>query len=179
MKTFKTLAIVKYPRALVWTTVRDHLPELVPHLADIADVEIQSRDESTSGIIRLVNFWRAETQIPSILKSVVTPEMLSWTDRAEWRPDTWECRWQIQPYFVAGGAQCNGVTRYEEAMAGRGTRLVYEGNLDLSTARVSGVPALVTGASASAIEAFVAGLIPRNFQKLAQAVSHYLQSDVI
>jgi len=178
MKTFRTLAIVKHPRSLVWTTVRDHLPELVPHLADIAHVDIQSRDESADGIIRLVNSWRADTQIPALFKSVVAPEMLSWTDRAEWRPDTWECRWQIQPHFVTGGAQCTGVTRYEVAMAGRGTRLVYEGDLDLSTARVAGVPALVTSVSVTAIEEFIAGLIPRNFQKLAQAVNHYLQSGV-
>jgi hypothetical protein len=176
VKAFKTIAVVKHPREAVWIAMRDRLPDLVRLLSDIEAVESQARDEDPDGVVRLVNLWRARAQVPAALAPVVTPEMLAWTDQAEWRPDAWECRWQIQPRFLTGGVRCAGVTRYAEAMAGRGTRLTFEGSLDVSTTGLPGGVALLGGATGRAIEAFATGLIPRNFQKLAHAVDRYLEA---
>jgi hypothetical protein len=174
MKSFKTLAVVKHPRPVVWATVRDHMADLAANMADIAAIEVQQRAERDDGVVTLLNVWRADTRIPSMFASIVTPDMLCWTDRAEWWPDAWETRWQIQPYFVTSGSACIGVTRYEEAMAGRGTRMTFQGQLDFSSVTVPGISGLVFKASSSPLEAFAASLITRNLQQLAHAVSRHL-----
>lgn len=167
MKTFKTITVVKHPRPIVWATIRDHLDDLAPILGDIEGVSVQSRSDTPDGI-RLVNLWRAKVAIPESLSSVITPDMLAWTDHAEWRTPSWECHWQIKPHFYSDRIRCVGTTTYEEAMAGRGTRLIFEGDLDVLASNIPGVSAL--------IESFTTRLIPKNFQKLAKAVAQYLET---
>ena len=43
------------------------------------------------------------------------------------------------PQVFADRVDCVGVTRYEEAMGGRGTRIVLEGELDVATGKLPGV----------------------------------------
>lgn len=176
MKTFRTVAVVKHPRELVWLAVRDHMSDLVPRLEDVTSVLTQRRTEEPDGTIVLVNLWQARTDVPSVLKSLVKPDMLAWTDQAEWDERLWECQWQIQPVFVSGGPVCAGKTHFEPAIGGRGTRLAFNGSLDISKATIPGMPGLLAAASTSAIESFVATLIPRNFLKLAQAAGQYLDA---
>jgi hypothetical protein len=165
MKNFKTIAVLKHPRPLVWSAIRDHLDEFAPRLDDIKAVQTESRTE-TPEVVRLVNIWRAQVPIPETLASLIKPDMLAWTDHAEWRSPAWECHWQIEPHFFSDRIRCVGVTRYEEAMAGRGTRLIFQGDLDVMATPIPGSTAL--------IESFTTRLIPRNFQKLAKAVSQHL-----
>lgn len=176
MKTFKALAMVKQPRQDVWSLVRDRLVDLVPLLDDVRGITVESRADDADGTVRLVNVWRAKAEIPALLRSVVKPEMLTWTDRAVWQPDAWECRWEIQPHFMGEATECTGVTRYEEAMGGRGTRLVFEGTFNVLPARLPGVTSLIGGPTARGIEAFVTALVPKNFQKLAKAADAHLAS---
>ena len=171
MKPFRTIAVVRQDRGTVWSLVRDHLDELVPHLGDVESVTVDSRHQSPDGTVHLTNIWRARADVPVLLRSVVKPEMLAWTDTAEWSDADWSCRWRIRPHVMAERVDCVGVTRYEEAMGGRGTRMVMEGQLDVASGRMPGVTSLIGGPTARGIESFVTGLVPRNFQKLAQAIS--------
>jgi hypothetical protein len=124
VKPFRTLAVVRQDRQRVWTLVRDRLDELVPLISDVDSVTVESRREGADGTVQLVNLWRAKADVPVLLRSVVKPEMLAWTDRAEWKPADWACHWRIEPQVFADRVDCVGVTRYEEAMGGRGTRIV-------------------------------------------------------
>ena len=174
MKTFKALAVVKQPREEVWSAVRDRMADLVPLLDDVRDISVESRTEEDDGTVRLVNVWRADADIPALLRSVIKPEMLAWTDRAVWQPGSWECRWEIKPHFMGEATECTGTTRYEEAMGGRGTRLVFDGEFSVLANRLPGVTSLIGGPTARGIEAFVTALVPKNFQKLAKAVDAHL-----
>ncbi|MGF1520462.1 MAG: hypothetical protein ACFCVB_22065 [Nodosilinea sp.] len=167
MKTFKTIAVVKHPREIVWQTIRDRLDELAPLLGNIEDVSVQSRTDGPDGV-RLVNVWRAKVPIPESLTAVIKPDMLAWTDHADWRDRTWECQWQITPHFFSDRIHCVGATRYEDAMAGRGTRITFQGDLNVLASNIPGASAL--------LESFTTQLIPRNFQKLGKAVAQHLEA---
>ena len=118
MKGFRTLAVVRQDRERVWTLVRDRLDELVPLISDVDSVTVDSRREDPDGTVHLVNLWRAKADVPALLRTVVKPEMLAWTDRAEWLPSDWVCRWRIEPQVFSDRVDCVGETRYEEAMGG-------------------------------------------------------------
>lgn len=175
MKT-RSISIVRHPLDAVWTAIRDHLPELVRYLDDIESVTVQSREELPDGTVRLINVWRAKPKLPAIVASRIRPDMLSWTDRAEYRPAVLECHWNLEPHFFSERIRCPGVTRYEPAMGGRGTRVTFENDLQISLQHLPGVPSLLEGTLASGIESFVAALIPKNLRKLTDAAAKFLDA---
>ncbi len=174
MKTFKCVVVVKYPRDLVWSTIQDRLSEVVPFMDDIEKVTVVERHQQPDGIVRLVNVWRASPSIPPLLSTVITPEMLAWTDRAEWRPQTYQCHWRIEPHFYPERTQCSGTTRYESAIGGRGTRLTFEGQLDVDITNLARVPFMLGETLSRGVESFVTTLVPKNFRKLTNALSAFL-----
>jgi hypothetical protein len=174
MKPFKTFAMVKHPVDVVYATVRDRLAELVPLLGDVDAVTTESREDGPGGTVRLVNRWKARADVPAALSSVIRPDMLAWLDRAEWREAERACHWRIEPLFAPDRTQCEGVTRYEPAMGGRGTRITFDGGIAVTAKGLPGVPAMLEGVVAGGIESLVTTLVPRNFQKLAGAVEKLL-----
>ncbi|MBV7335253.1 hypothetical protein KFU94_44840 [Chloroflexi bacterium TSY] len=102
------------------------------------------------------------------------PEMMAWTDRALWRTKNYECQWSIEPKFLPELTTCSGRTIYQPAMGGRGTRITFEGELDLSPRKISGASAFMGDALLKGVESFATSLIPKNFRKLAEAASQFL-----
>jgi hypothetical protein len=174
MKEFRSLAVLRHPRHAVWAAMRDRTPALAVHLADVAEIVELSRSDSGDGVVELVNVWRSAAKIPGILRPVLSPEMLAWTDTASWDQHRYECHWRIEPRLMSDACECRGVTRFEEAMAGRGTRIVFGGTFSVIPARLPGATAVIGGPTARGIEAFVTSVVPRNFSKLAKAVESSL-----
>jgi len=168
----RTVTIVKHPLRSVWLAIRDWLPEIALKIDDIESVQLRERTEHDDGSVTVVNLWQACPKIPAIIAAHVRPEMLRWTDRATWTAKDFRCTWQIEPHYFSGRLECHGVTRYEAALGGRGTRLTFSTEM-----RLVGAPsgALETTLLAVA-EPFLQALIPRIFQKVAAAVSAYLNA---
>jgi len=169
MKPFKCVMVVRHAPTLVWGVVRDRLPELVPYMRDVDAIVTASRVEPARGIVRLVNRWTAKAPIPQSLAGVIRPEMLGWTDYAEWNEIRWTCGWRIEPRFLSDRVKCAGMVHYESAMAGRGTRVTFEGALEITAGG-----GFLAGPLSSAVEGFVTSLIPRNAQHLYRAVDTFL-----
>jgi hypothetical protein len=177
MKPFKSIIVVKHPRDLVWKTILDRLPDLVPYLDDIDTVTTQDRQELPDGVVQLVNIWKADIQIPAALHSIINPSMLAWTDRAQWRQRHAQCHWSIEPHFFPERIRCAGVTHYESAIGGRGTRITFEGQLEVSAHKLAGMPAFMGDNAGKAIEFFVTSLIPKNFRKITDALGVLLDKE--
>ena len=174
MKPFKSISVVKHPRELVWTTVRDHLPELVPLMEDIRQITELRREEDGGGIVCLDNLWQADPKLPALLKGDLDPDKLSWIDRAEWHAHMYECRWRIEPRYLPELVQCFGLAKYELAMGGRGTRVTFEGQIGIDPAKSTSLPAFVDASLLRGFEGLVSALIPNNLRKLTIAVEKYL-----
>jgi hypothetical protein len=172
----KTITILKHPTELVWVATRDRLPEIVPLLDDIESMTVQSREEKSDGTVNLVNVWKARPKFPAAVTSHIRPEMLAWNDYAQWSPRNFQCNWRMEPHFYTDRIKCYGVTRYEPAMAGRGTRITFVTNIELFVRDLPGVPALLEDTLSKAIEFFVSALVPQNFRKIAQAVGSLLDT---
>lgn len=174
MKTFSSVTIVKYPLDLVWSTVRDRLPELVPLMEDIEKVTQLKREETPDGTVLFDNLWQANPKLPAVIAANLSPDKLAWIDRAEWRPESYECHWRIEPRFLPDQIQCWGKARYEPALGGRGTRITFEGQLGIGAQNTAGLPAFMDGSLLSGFEALASSLIPKNMRKLTEAVSEFL-----
>jgi hypothetical protein len=145
-------------------------------LDDIESVTVQSREEKSDGTVNLVNVWKARPKLPAAVTSHIRPEMLAWNDYAQWSPRNFQCNWRMEPHSYTDRIKCYGVTRYEPAMAGRGTRITFVTNIELFVHDLPGVPALLEDTLSKAIEFFVSALVPQNFRKIAQAVGSLLDT---
>jgi hypothetical protein len=174
MKAFNTVEIVKAPVDEVWRAIRDRLDELVPHLDEVQSVTVQHREELPDGSVRLINLWRGKANIPAVLKSVIKPELLAWTDHALWNLATRECTWQIELHLDRERTRCHGTTKFTPAIGGRGTRVTFAGEFAMNAKGMRGVPVMLESAVEAGAEAFITSLIPGNFRKLVQAAANVL-----
>jgi hypothetical protein len=175
MKKFKNVIIVKHPKTPVWKTMRDRLPEMVPYLDNVASITQVQRQPGKAGSVQLVNLWKADVKIPAAIQSIIDVPNLSWLDRAEWLESRSECRWSIEPQFLPGSIRCAGSTHFEPALGGGGTRITFEGELEVSADRISGLPGFAQTAASHVMEALVISLVPKNFRKITDAISILLE----
>jgi hypothetical protein len=94
--------------------------------------------------------------------------MLRWTDTAVWKDDLSECHWEISPHYHAEHITCTGITKFEPAMGGSGTRVTFEGTLDIAQNKV------VTGMLLQGVEIIIGKVIPNNFNKMMNTLGNYL-----
>ncbi len=174
MKPIRALALVRYDRDLVWRTVRDELPALATLLSDVRSVETTSRRNGPGDEVELINLWEADVAVPAILSRMVRPDAVRWTDVAKWSAADHVCRWSIEPHLFAGAIRCQGATRYEAAMGGRGTRLTLTGEIEIARSTLPAALAKLGAPAVTAIESMVTTVVPRNLTKLAAAVTRHL-----
>ncbi len=182
MKPFKSVAIVKHPIEQVWLTVLNRLPDLVPFMEDMEKISQLKREDLPYGVTRLDNLWQAKPMLRlSPGSSTATgqglqlkPEMFAWIDRAEWRPQDHACHWQIESRFMPDALKCWGVTSYEPAIGGRGTRVTFEGKLGMSTGTLLPGLGFLDGSLMSGFETLASSLIPKNMRKMTEAVGIFL-----
>ena len=78
---FKVTEIINHPHEEVYLTYRDRLPQLVPYLPNVDDVEVLE-DEDTEEGKRLLNRWIVSGSIPRTVRPFFKDKRLSYLDRA-------------------------------------------------------------------------------------------------
>jgi hypothetical protein len=175
MKAFRCLVGLRHPPQRVALGVRDWMGEVGPTLENVEQVATLARLERPDGGAALVNEWRVNPPLPAALNGVVTREMMGWLDHAEWAGDLSACSWRIEPFFMSEAIDCRGATRFEPAMGGRGSRVTFEGRLDIDPAALAALPAVWRGPASLAVEMLIGTLIPKNFRTAVEAVGARLE----
>ena len=165
-------AVIHFPREKVWATYRDRLAELLPYLPNIRGIEVKERKEE-GRVVKLVNVWRGGGEAPAIARAFLSESALSWTDRATWREDAWECDWQTETHAFTDAVKSAGVNRFLEVPGG--TRLEIRGDLTIDAAKIKGVPRLLAGKVGSTVEEFLVKTISRNLTDVSKGVERWLR----
>ena len=168
---------VAFERERVFTTFRDELTELIPHLPDIKDITVEDRKEVDDNTVKVVNLWEAHPEeVPRVARSFIKPEMLKWTDYATWRRDAWECDWNMEVGFLTDAVTCEGTTRYLKK-GDDNTEIAIDGKLEVDAREIPGVPRLGAGKIGSVVENFVVKLITPNLTKVNRGLEQYLNDE--
>lgn len=171
-------ARIAFPRETVFAAYRDRLPELVPHLPNVKAIRVVERMDGVDGQpqrTKMTNVWDANADIPKLLHSVVKPEALAWDDHAEWDEGAWTCRWRIEPRVFTRNVRCEGLNTFR--LVGDGTVLEIRGELEVDARGIPGVPKLLAGKIAPAVEKFVVNLIKPNLISTAAGLERFLRSE--
>ncbi len=168
--------MVKHPIEEVWKVMRDDLPELAPHMADIASIRVESVRPDGDDVKRIVNVWEARPRLPLNMSTQLPAGLFTWRDHAEWHGTAKECRWHLAHPTFRDSFTCAGVTRFQPAMGGRGTRLTFSGTFDLNRHHLPKGLGMLGGPTLQVIESMLIKLIPKNFQKISAAIDAHLKS---
>jgi hypothetical protein len=170
VKQVKSTFVVSHPRQRVWLAFRDHLADIARFVNDIESVIAAEREDDPVGSVRLRNVWTAKPVLPPPFNRVIRPEMLTWQDHAVWTPSDFTCRWRVEHPYFSDQVQCSGITTYEEAVGGRGTRIRFEGVLELAP------HSTLLRTVSWGVESIAVTLILGNCRKLFEATGAYLNS---
>jgi hypothetical protein len=170
MKTFRTVVVLKRPRNLLWTAMRDQLHEVVAHVPDIESIKEIERAAENDGTIRIVNEWRPRYPLPPGLRTLFGGE-LGWTDRNSWDENIHVCTWAIEPFFLSEHIDCAGTTVFEPALAGQGTKVTLEGTLELRPGILSVIGMGSQGPLTTVLESVLTSVIPKNLRAILEAAS--------
>jgi hypothetical protein len=176
MKEFRCLVGLRHPPQRVAMGVRDWMSEVGPSLENVEQVAMIARVERADGGAALINEWRVNPALPAALNGVVTRDMMGWLDHAEWAPDLSACAWRIEPFFMSEAIACHGTTHFAPAMGGRGSRVTFEGRLDIDPAALAALPVVWRGPASVAVEMLISTLIPKNFRTTVEAVAGLLET---
>jgi hypothetical protein len=168
--------VVGASRETVFSTFRDELVELLPHLPDVKSIEVKEREEPNESTVKVVNLWKADAaEIPRLAQAFVKPEMLEWTDYATWNAEQWTCEWEMEVGFLSEAVTCKGTTTYAEKGDDR-TEVVIRGDLTVDARKIPGVPRIGAGKIGDVIEGFVVRLITPNLTQVNRGLESYLRA---
>ncbi|MBW4463835.1 MAG: DUF2505 domain-containing protein [Pegethrix bostrychoides GSE-TBD4-15B] len=167
---------VPFPLALVYSTYRDHLPELVQQMASVKQVRLQSRQE-TNGTVQQVYEWHGKSEIPGMLKAFLSEDLLTWTDFATWKAAEYATDWRIQPQLFQDAVTWAGIDRY--IAEGSGTRIESRGELRIDPKRLQGVPFFLTGQVSHLAEEMLGKQAEPNFVEMSRHVKAYLEQQAV
>jgi hypothetical protein len=148
--------------------------EIALFLDDVEKVSVIERECVDSGTTRLVNEWRAKG-LPRMVLDRCGTDHLGWIDDALWCNCDWRCSWTITPNILKGDIRCAGNTEYQKAMNGKGTKVTFQGTLELDGARIANSFGLPGRMGISIVETVITTMIPRNFRKTIQGAVNLIQ----
>lgn len=157
--------MVRQPLDQVWLTMRDRLPEIAATLDDLESIEVIERKAESDNQLLLLNRWNAKLQIPPLLRDKLGVSSIYWLDRALWDDANHVCKWSVEPSVMQGHIECCGTTTYTPAMAGRGTKVTFEGYFTLKPGFLDGLPAVLEPVLSGFVESLVSSLIPHNLSR--------------
>jgi hypothetical protein len=172
LKNFRSLVVLKRPQQELWAIMRDHLVDFAGDIADIEEIRQIERTTGSDGIVAIVNEWRMRQQFPAAIRSMLKIGELGWIDRNTWNAATGTCSWTIEPSFLGDYVTCSGETIFMAAMAGRGTRVVFAGELDVKPGLLSALGSLEPMVSGF-VESIVTTIIPRNLRAVVEAAAAF------
>lgn len=172
---FTFVTEVAYPRDVVFEIQRDKLPELVHLLPNVERIERQRLGEE-GGVLRVANEWFGSVEdIPAVARPFVRPEWTTWSDKAEWDSNKYQCRWQTFLRIFPGAIESIGTTQFDEE--GDETVITITGEFNIDPTRVTGVPTAIARRVAPTLEKWIVRGLEPNMKRTFTAVEEYLDEN--
>lgn len=170
---FKCTETLHHPLPVVWETIRDRLPEIAALQDDMEYVKVVKRTRKKPDGVHVISQWQAAPPLPAMLKSMIKPEMMLWTEDAIWDNETFTSQFSIETHYKVEDISCIGSIACTKA--GKGTKVTFSGTFSIKKTARSSI--FLTGFVLSAIEALAARLIPHNFSKVIKSLDDTIRDE--
>jgi len=171
---FKNINVLKFEPGLLWDAMLNHLPEIGAKIDDLESIVEKERKVIDAYTIRVVNVWRAKPNLPAVVAKHIKPEMLAWTDTGVWNEKKKIVQWEIDSHYFGKQMDCAGTTLFEPAMGGKGTRIIFSGNLQWKGDKISLGLGIFDSTILKVAESVMVQVIPANFRKITALLGDYI-----
>jgi len=166
--------MIPFPIDDVYLALQDHLPELAQYMPNIENITIEKREEHADGWLHVLNRWQtAPTEIPKVAKPFIDRDKTYWFDHAKWHRPSYKCNWHLEMSFMPDRIECQGTTSFHRK-TDQQTEMRITGSLHINLKGM--VPRILLRRASSGVEKFIGRLVQPNFQKTAEAITSYLES---
>jgi hypothetical protein len=167
--------IINRPIEEVYSLVRDNLPKLVPYLPNIDRIEVEKKEDIAGGK-KLINHWYAKAEIPSLIKKVISPELLSWKDYANWKDSKFLVEYKLESFLANDLFDASGVNTFTKEGKGK-TRLKINCEIIIYPEKVPGVPKFLAKKAMPIIEALLEKILAPNLTSLGKGLNKYFEEN--
>jgi len=168
--------LLPFPRSIVYATYRDKLDELIPYMRNIRSINAKSR-EVKNGVLVCVNEWHGGGEIPAVARTILSEEMLSWTEHNAWDDSSYKMNWKIETHAFTEAVHCAGENHFLDR---NGATLVKSrGKLEIDAKEIKGVPFFISKQIANLVEDFLSQKIEPNLKEMGEGVQQYLESQAV
>jgi len=164
---------IPFPRPLVFATYRDKLVELIPYMPNVRSIEVKSRREEDA-LVHCVNQWHGGGDIPAAVRTLLSKDMLKWTEHNTWNESEFTLVWSNKTHAFTEAVHCAGKNRF--LSKGEGTLIESRGELKIDPNKIGGVPPLLKNRVAGVVEDFLNKKIEPNLVQMRDGVQRYLES---
>ena len=165
---------VNQPIDAVFELLKNDINLLVPHLPNISKVEEVSR-ESKGKKEFVTNAWTANAELPSILKKIAKPELLSWNDIAEWDIEKKCVTYKLESKLAADLYTAQGKNTLT-AVDENTTEMHFLCEVIPHPENFPGVPKFLAKKIVPALETLLKLLIEPNFKTMNEGIKKYFGS---
>ncbi|MEQ9551451.1 MAG: hypothetical protein RIM23_17810 [Coleofasciculus sp. G3-WIS-01] len=167
---------IPFSRSIVFATYRDRLMELIPYMTNVRNIEVRSRYQENA-CIHTVNEWHGGGEIPAPVRTLLSKDMLKWTEYNTWNESDYTLAWSIKTHAFTEAVHCAGKNRF---LNDRGQTLIESrGEIRIDPKRIQGVPPLLKNKVASVVEDFLSKKVEPNLLQMSEGVRQYLDQQTI
>jgi hypothetical protein len=157
----------------VCALLRDRLPDLVPFLPSVDEIEELERGADGDDVV-IVNLWRgSRAMMPALARPFVTRAMVTWKDYARWPGGAARVEWRLEPHSLASLFSCEGVN-FIETSPGGGARLRITGELNLYPERIPGISPALARRLEPKLTPWIVARIKPNLSLVPQALQRFV-----
>lgn len=163
---------IGHPRALVYPTYRDRMPEVAAHIPDIEAIIERSREERPGGP-KIHNEWVSRTELPRFVRAFVSADRLRWDDYADWSDEDFAGTFVVTFGIFTEQIRWQGRNQFLASSVGS-TTVRVEGEIDIDVRSIPGVPGWVAGPLKPRLERYVARVVSDNIHQMNTSVERHL-----
>jgi hypothetical protein len=162
---------INYPVDQVFPVFRDKMPELVPFLDAIGNIDVLSR-ETGGDAMHVVSIWTSTINFPGPIEKMIPKGTRSYKDIATWHADQLAVEWRIEVPIVTEAVNAHGRNHFEAK--GDKTVMHIVGEIDINPAKLKGIPTIVAKRIVPTITKFVLQNVEKNLVQVNRGVERFL-----
>ena len=166
--------IVDQPIDVVFELLKNNISDLVHYLPNISSIKEVSR--KTEGNTEYVtSTWTANAELPSILKKLAKPELLSWNDIAEWDLDSKTVTYNLESKLASDLYTAKGKNTLT-VLDDNKTEMFFSCEVTPHPENFPGVPKFLAKKIVPALEGLLKLLLEPNFKSMNKGIEEYFKN---
>lgn len=158
----------------IFHVFRDQMMDYVDYCPNLTKVDIMEREDIDENTVRMRVRWHGLGQIPSVIRNILKPEMISWEDWQTWDMPSLECRWVIKPYYFREFVKCEGAWKFNPVSENK-CLVTCKGVFNVNITKFPPFPDFLVRKASPLIEKMIGGYLEPNLKTVFKAVSDMLK----